>query len=85
MVLHLGADTMIPKREIVGIFDLENTSVSPRTRDFLAMAQRRQEVINVSIEELPKSFVVCQTDAGQRVYISPIAPSTLRRRAMATL
>ncbi len=87
MLLHLGADVVIEEGEVVGIFDLDNSSTSKRTRAFLADAQRKGEVINVSIGELPKSFVVCTVETtrgrGQRVYISPIASSTLRRRALA--
>ena len=84
MLLHLGADVVIEEGEVVGIFDLDNSSTSKRTRAFLADAQRKGEVINVSIGELPKSFVVCTVETtrgrGQRVYISPLTSATLLRR-----
>ena len=59
MYLHLGEKTVIRTDNIIGIFDLDNSTVSKNTRDFLADATKQGRVINVSYE-LPKSFVVCK-------------------------
>ena len=48
MYIHLGEDTVVNDKEIIGIFDLETTTVSKNTRDFLSFAEKRKEVINVS-------------------------------------
>lgn len=81
MYLHLGQDTVITFEEILGIFDLEATTVSKATRDYLANATKTGRVINVSMD-LPKSFVVCRNKSGgTTVYISPISPSTLLKRS----
>ena len=79
MYLHLGQDTIIPFSSIIGIFDLEITSQSKITRDFLTNEEKVKHVINVS-EELPRSFVVCREQQKTRVYISQISSSTLKRR-----
>ncbi len=80
MYIHLGQDTVIKKRDIIGIFDLDTASVSRHTRKFLNMAQKRGQVINVSYE-LPKAFVVCQKkNTKGRVYISQLSPTTLQKR-----
>ncbi len=79
MYLHLGADTIVPFSSIIGIFDLENTSQSKITRTFLSETERAKRVYNVS-EELPRSFIVCQSGEKQSVYISQISPQTLKRR-----
>ncbi len=79
MYLHLGEKTVIRTEDIVGIFDLDNTTVSKNTRDFLAKAEKNGEVVNVSYE-LPKSFIVCVEREEKKVYISQIAVSTLNRR-----
>ena len=77
MYLHLGQDTVVTYDEILGIFDLEATTVSKATRDYLANATKQGRVVNVGFE-LPKSFVVCRDKLGNTtVYISPISPSTL--------
>ena len=83
MYLHLGQDVVVRKREIIGIFDMDNTTVSPRTRSFLKQAEKEKRVTYVSME-LPKSFVVCAPKKERKrtaVYIAQMAPSTLRKRA----
>lgn len=85
MYLHLGQDTVVTYDEILGIFDLEATTVSKATRDYLATATKQGRVVNVGFE-LPKSFVVCRDKQGNTtVYISPISPSTLLKRSRNSL
>ncbi|MGN1458047.1 MAG: extracellular matrix regulator RemB, partial [Acutalibacteraceae bacterium] len=52
MYLHLGKDTVVRKKDIIGIFDLDNSTVSATTRNYLAKAEKDGKVINVS-PELP--------------------------------
>lgn len=80
MYLHLGQNTVVRTEDIIGVFDMDNSTVSKHTRDFLGKAQRENQVVNVSME-LPKSFILCEQNGKQTVYISQIAPSTLLRRA----
>ena len=83
MYLHLGQNTIVHDREIIGIFDLDITSQSHRTRDNLNRAERGGDVVNVS-EELPKSFVVCakpHNKEKQTVFISQLSSQTLLRRS----
>ena len=79
MYLHLGTDVIIRTRDILGIFDLDTSTISRRTRDYLRKAEIEGRVINVT-SELPKSFIVT---AGQRalIYISQISASTLKKRS----
>ncbi|MBQ8210051.1 MAG: DUF370 domain-containing protein [Clostridia bacterium] len=82
MYLHLGQSTVITTKELIGIFDMDNTTVMKSTRDYLTKAEKSGEVVNVSYE-LPKSFIVCTDKANnsKKVYISQISPSTLLKRA----
>ena len=81
MYLHLGQDTILRTKDILGIFDLDTASLSRHTRDFLARAQQEGRVVNVSAE-LPKSFIVTGGENG-RVYISQISAATLLKRSAA--
>ena len=82
MYIHLGQDTVVKKRDILGIFDLDTATVSARTRKFLSDAEKKGEVINVT-QDLPKSFIVCSEKKGEkRVYISQISSSTLLKRSV---
>lgn len=79
MYLHLGEKTVIRTENIVGIFDLDNSTISKTTRKFLALCEKNGEVVNVSYE-LPKSFIVCVEGENRKVYISQIAAATLYKR-----
>ncbi|MEG2204536.1 MAG: DUF370 domain-containing protein [Oscillospiraceae bacterium] len=80
MYLHLGQETVVLLDDVVGIFDIDTSSVGKITRQFLARAEQELLVTNVS-DELPKSFVLCNDPIGTRVYISQISSATLRKRA----
>ena len=83
MYLHLGQEIVVRHADVIGVFDMDNTTISPHTRDFLRQAENDGRVTYVSME-LPKSFTVCapkEKRGDQQVYISQIAPSTLRKRA----
>ena len=84
MYLHLGQDTVVRLRDIVGIFDMENATISKATRRFLADAQKGGRIYNVSME-LPKSFVVCRNSEGETVYLSQLSSATLLRRSQERL
>ena len=79
MYLHLGGDIVVRSSDIIGIFDIENTSVPKLTKEYLGEQEKRHRVITVS-PELPKSFIVCREKDGVTVYISQISCSTLRKR-----
>jgi hypothetical protein len=79
MYIHLGRSTIVDSDYVIGIFDLDNTSKSSVTRNFLSVAEKKGTVVNVS-DEIPKSFVVSEEDGVRKVYISQISPSTLKKR-----
>ena len=79
MYLHLGEKTVIRTEDIIGIFDLDTSTISKNTRDFLSQCEKEKKVINVSFE-LPKSFILCREKEDYRVYISQISSQTLLKR-----
>ena len=85
MYLHIGQDTVVKLDEIVAIFDIETSSISKTTRQFLSRAQNGGRVVSVT-GELPKSFIVCREKTGRKagrttVYISQISSTTLLKRS----
>lgn len=80
MYLHLGQSVVVPFRDIVGIFDMDNATSSHLTRKFLARAEREGRVVDVS-GDLPRSFALCQTGKGPPVvYLSQLSSATLLKR-----
>ena len=77
MYLSIGNDMAVRDGSIIGIFDLDNTSTSRRTREFLDRAEREGQV--VPCDELPKSFVLTREYGFDRVYLA-LSSATLERR-----
>lgn len=80
MYLHIGQNTTILSKAIIGIFDLDHSSSSKITRDFLRIQEQKHRVINVS-DDLPRSFLICEENGSIRIYLTQISSSTLLRRA----
>lgn len=82
MYVYLEQDSFIKSRDIVGIFDLDNTTVSKITREALSKSEKNGRAVTVGFE-LPKSFVLCgkKKEAG-RIYISPVSAATIAKRAV---
>lgn len=80
MYIHLGSETDVSDKEIIGIFDIEKTSTDRDTREFLAKAAKNGNTVYVSYD-MPKAFVLCgNKKSGERVYITQVSPLTLRKR-----
>ena len=80
MYLYLGQDQVIQYDDMIGIFDLDNTTVSKTTREMLRKAEQSGETVTIA-GDLPKSYIVCSEKRGrQKIYISPVTPTTLQRR-----
>ena len=79
--IHIGADRTVPSDSILGIFDMDSATVSPVTRKFLGMAEKRGAV-RLVCEELPKSFVVTAQRDGRdfTVYLAQLSPATIAGR-----
>ncbi len=79
MYLQIGKESFIKAESIIGVFDLDNTTVNKATREYLNSAQKNNEVETVSFD-LPKSFIVTSEKGERRVYISSLNTSTIFKR-----
>ena len=80
MYLHLGQNVMVRDQDVIGIFDLDNTTWSFRTRRFLERAEREGRVFSLG-DDLPRSFVVADGREGApQVYLTPLSPAALAAR-----
>ena len=77
--LHLGKETSIEIKNIVGIFDMDTSTVSKHTRDFLSEQEKENRIVNVSYE-LPKSYILYDFAGEYSVYLSPLNTATLLGR-----
>ena len=78
MYLSIGNDMAVRDRSIIGIFDLDNTSTSKRTREFLNQSEKEGQV--VPCDDLPKSFILTDEYGMQRIFLTSLSATTLEKR-----
>ena len=79
MYLHIGNNYSVDLRDMVGIFDIENTTVEKCTKLLLDRAEKEKKCIYTTYD-MPKSFIVIVKNGKERVYISQLSAATLRKR-----
>ena len=80
MYLHVGNNKNIRTKDIIGIFDMDNATVSMITRKFLSDSQKRGEVES-AVDEIPKSFILYKEKGKYMICFSQISTSALIGRA----
>lgn len=78
MYLSIGNDMAVRDKSIIGIFDLDNTSTSKRTRAFLSRAEQEGDV--VPCDDLPKSFILTSEYGFTKVRLTALSAATLEKR-----
>jgi len=80
MFLHVGGDYIVSAKDIIAIMDIEKTTVSNDTRNFLKVSEEEGFTITLAVDEMPKSFIVIKDKHGSKIILSPISTSTLLKR-----
>jgi len=78
MYLSIGNDMAVRESSIIGIFDMDNTSTSKRTRDFLEQSEKDGQV--VPCDDLPKSFILTAEYGLARIHLTALSTQTLEKR-----
>lgn len=78
MYLNIGNDMAVRDSSVIGIFDMDNTSTSKRTREFLAHAEKEGQV--VPCDDLPKAFVLTAEYGLDRIFLTSLSSATLEKR-----
>ena len=79
MYLDIGGEQLIRTKNLLGIFDLDNTTVNKATREYLSEAEKTGFSETVSYD-LPKSSLVTVEKNDRKVYISPFSTATIFKR-----
>ena len=79
MFLHVGNNKNIRLSTVVGIFDMDNATLSAVTRKYLNKKQR-EGLVEAAIEELPKSFVLYKEGDEYKICFSQLSSSALKGR-----
>lgn len=79
MFVNIGANTIIKKRDVIAVFDIETTTGAETTREFLRKSNKRSEIVTLT-EELPRSMVVCNSRNGISLYVTDVSSAAIKRR-----
>jgi len=79
MFLHLGGDVVIPLKNVIAIMDIETTTISKDSKDFLKIAEEEGFIETIS-NDIPKSFIITECNKKSKIYLSPISSVTLQKR-----
>ena len=78
MYLSIGNDMAVRDKNIIGIFDLDNTTVTARGREFLERAEKEGQI--VPWDDLPRSFILTSAYGMTRIYQTNLSTQTLEKR-----
>lgn len=79
MILHLGADYMVPLCEVIAIIDADAALKSRETKDFLDR-NMKEKVVRCCIDHEIKSYILAKEKGTFCVYLSAISSQTLLKR-----
>ncbi len=79
MYLHVGNNKVIREKDIIGIFDMDNSTISHITRKYLSEAEKEQRMI-IASGDIPKSFILYKEKGKYMICISQISTSSLMGR-----
>ena len=68
MLIHIGENKVVRKKDIVAIFDMDSATVCSATRKLLSTAQREKRVISLGYD-LPRSFILMK---DKTIYLSSL-------------
>ena len=79
--LHVGSSKSIREKDIIGIFDLDTSTVSSVTRKYLSVAEKKGKTESAT-DEIPKSFIIYKKDGekGEKVCFSQFSSTSLFKR-----
>ena len=81
MYLHIGKGKTLKDKDIIGIFDLDTSTVSEKTKEFLNKKEK-ERLTEYADFDLPRSFILCKNkDKKYKVVFSRISTVGLKDRA----
>ncbi len=80
MFLHVGNNKNIRLSMVIGIFDMDNATLSSITRKYLSGKQKQGAVISAAEEEIPKSFVLYKENCEYKICFSQLSSAALKGR-----
>ena len=81
MYINIGSNVMLLKKNITAVFDIETTTGSEITREFLGRSTKRHEVVNVTYD-LPRAMVLYCEKGKSTLYVTDLSAAAIKRRSL---
>lgn len=79
MYLHIGNGVSVRDRDIIGIFDLDTSTVSAITKKFVNKKEKDGD-LEYTDSDLPRSFILCFDGKKTKIKLSRISSVGLKIR-----
>ena len=76
MYLHIGNGKNVRKKDIIGIFDLDTSTISSITKRYINENERSGDLEYLD-SDLPRSFLLVKENDGYKVKLSRISSTGL--------
>ena len=76
MYVHIGNNRILSEKRIVGLFDIDTTSMSEATKRLLSEAEKEGR-LSLCDDGIPKTFILTDDDC---VYLTRISARTIADR-----
>ena len=80
MYLHIGNGKSVQKKDIIGIFDLDTSTVTKQGKSFINNMEKSGRV-EYDDFDLPRSFVLFEDGGEYKIKLSRISARGLKMRA----
>ena len=80
MYLHIGNGKSVKKKDIIGIFDLDTSTVTKQGKSFINNMEKSGRV-EYDDFDLPRSFVLFEDGGEYKIKLSRISARGLKMRA----
>lgn len=80
MYLHIGNGESVKVKDIIGIFDLDTSTVSSITKKYMSENQKNG-LVEYKDKDIPRAFVLVKEKEKYKVKLSRISTAGLRIRA----
>ena len=80
MYFHIGNGVQVRKKDVIGIFDLDTSTVSKTTRSFVNKNEREGN-LSYNDSDLPRTFILTEEKGKYKIRLSRISSSGIKARA----
>lgn len=80
MYFHIGNGVTVKKDDVIGVFDLDTSTVSSITRKYINKNEKEGK-LSYSDSDLPRTFILIEEKGEYKIKLSRISTQGIKARA----